>query len=112
MGVSFLKGSFRLKSCNTPRIDARTVRVSTEKLLLYGTNLGNNLEIYEMGGVNSQDLPLRTKRIRSDKRSIACSGTLTVCRKLSNPNNLLNRDLVFVNETSVKMPGRDTRLLR
>jgi hypothetical protein len=88
------------------------VRVSTEKLPLYGTNRGNNREIYEMGGLNSQGLPLRTKRIRSDKHSTACSGVLTVCLKLSYPNNLLNRDLFFVNETSVKMRGRDTRLLR
>lgn len=93
VGVSSLKGSFRLKSCNTPRIAVTTVRVSIEKLLLYGTNLGNNREIYETGGANSQGLPLRTKRTRSDKRSTACSGVSTVCRKLSYPNNLLNRDL-------------------
>ena len=112
VGVSSLKGSFLLKSCNTPRIERKTVRVSTEKLLLYGTNRGNNQLIYETGGVNSQGLPLRTKHIRSDKRWTACSGTSTVFLKLSYPNNLLNRDLFFVNETSVKMLGRDTRLLR
>ena len=112
VGVSSLKGSFRLKSCNTPRIERKTVRVSRAKLLLYGTNRGNNRLIYETGGVNSQDLPLRTKRIRSDKRWTACSGASTVFLKLSYPNNLLNRDLVFVKETSVKMLGRDTELLR
>ena len=112
VGVSFLKGSFRLKSCNTPRIERKTVRVSRAKLLLYGTNRGNNREIYERGGLNSQSLPLRTKRIRSERRSTACSGTSTVFLKLSYPNNLLNLDLFFVNETSVKILGRDTRLLR
>ena len=104
VGVSPSKGSFLLKSCNTPRIERKTVRVSTEKLLLYGTNRGNSREIYETGGLNSQGLPLRTKHTRSDKRSTASSGVLIVCLKLSYPNNLLNRDLFFVNETSVKMP--------
>ena len=66
------------------------------------------LPISKRGGLNSQDLPLRTKRIRSERRSTACSGTSTVFLKLSYPNNLLNLDLVFVNGTSVKMPARDT----
>ena len=73
---------------------------------------GNNREIYERGGENSQDLPLRTKRIRSERRSTACSGTSTVYLKLAYPNNLLNRDLFFVNEKSVKTLGRDTMILR